>query len=102
TTQGLDGIGKVWVRLLSEPAPRPLPGISGFLHGLGPPPIIWSPRSDAVASGRSLMRVTLTGGVPQPICDLPDIAVGGSWNLDDVILVGNPAGRLVRGSGAGG
>ena len=100
TAQGLDGIGRVWVRSLSEPAPRPLPGISGFLPGLGPPPIIWSPRSDAIAfSGGSLKRVTLTGGVPQPICDLPNIAVGGSWNRDDVILVGNPVWPAVALSG---
>ena len=102
TTQGLDGIGRVWVRSLTEPAPRSLPGISGFLPGLGPPPIIWSPRSDAVASGGSLTRVTLTGGVPQPICNLPAIAVGGSWNRDDVILVGNPFGPLLRCPASGG
>jgi Tol biopolymer transport system component len=103
SSQGLDGIGRVWVRALSELVPRSLPGISGFLPGLGPPPVIWSPRSDAIAfSGGSLTRVTLTGGVPQPICDLPNLAVGGSWNRDNVILVGNPAGPLLRCPASGG
>jgi len=40
--------------------------------------------------------------VPQTICDLQDIAVGGSWNRDDVILVGNPFGPLLRCPASGG
>jgi eukaryotic-like serine/threonine-protein kinase len=101
--QGLDGIGKVLVRALSQSAAHDLPGISGFPPGLPPPPVIWSPRSDAIAfSSGSLTRVTLTGGVPQTICDLPAIAVGGSWNRDNVILVGNPTGPLLRCPASGG
>ena len=102
TMQGDDGIARIVVRTLSDPAPRPLPGADGGVFV--PPPAIWSPRSDAVAfSGAgSLKRVALTGGVPQVVCDVPVIAVGGSWNRADVILVGNPAGGLLRCPASGG
>ena len=30
------------------------------------------------------------------MCDLPTGAIGGSWNADDVIVVGQPSGGLLR------
>jgi len=98
--QGVDGVARLWVRTLSEPAPRPIPGSEGFIM----PPAIWSPRSDAVAFANAgpLRRVTLIGGVPQHVCEISGLAVGGDWNRDDVILVGNPIGPLLRCPASGG
>src|SRR5687767_1920128 len=50
--QGADGVARLWIRTLSEAAPRPLLGSEGFLM----PPAIWSPAGDAVAfaNGRPL------------------------------------------------
>jgi hypothetical protein len=98
--QGADGVPRLWVRTLAESTPRPLPGSEGFIM----PPAIWSPRSDAVAFANAgpLKRVTVAGGVPQNVCDVPRLAVGGSWNDDDVILIGNPTGPLLRCAAAGG
>ena len=98
--QGLDGVARLWVRTLSESTPRALPESEGFIM----PPAIWSPRSDAVAfaNGGPLKRVVLSGGVPQKVCEVSGIAVGGSWNRDDVILVGNPAGPVLRCPASGG
>jgi eukaryotic-like serine/threonine-protein kinase len=98
--QGVDGVARLWVRTLNEPTPRALPGSEGFIM----PPAIWSPGSDAVAfaNGGPLKRVALSGGVPQNVCAVWGIAVGGSWNRDDVILVGNPGGPLLRCPSSGG
>ena len=38
----------------------------------------------------------MSGGLPQILCDLPALAVGGSWNRDGDIIVGNLAGGLLR------
>lgn len=98
--QGADGVARLWVRTLSEAEPRPLAGSEGFIM----PPAIWSPGSDAVAfaNGGPLRRVSLFGGIPQHVCGLSGIAVGGSWNREDVILFGNPAGPLLRCPAGGG
>lgn len=98
--QGTDGVARLWVRALNELAPFQLPGSETFLA----PPAIWSPAGDTIAFGhaRSLKRVVLPQGTPRDICELPSIAVGGSWNRDDVILIGNPAGPILRCSASGG
>lgn len=98
--QGEDGAAMLWLRMLSEPTPHPIFGSEGFIM----PPPIWSPRSDAIAFGHGgwLKRVTLAGGLPRNVCEFPDLAVGGSWNRDDVILVGNPRGPLLRCPASGG
>ncbi|MEP6918849.1 MAG: hypothetical protein ABJC89_24630, partial [Acidobacteriota bacterium] len=64
----------------------------------------WSPDSRSVAfdAAGDLKRVAAAGGAPQTVCSLPDLAVGGSWNEQDVMLVGNPAGGLMRCPGNGG
>lgn len=42
------------------------------------------------------------GGAPRTVCDLPNLAVGGSWSVGGVIVVGQPGGGLLRCSAAGG
>jgi DNA-binding winged helix-turn-helix (wHTH) protein len=92
--QGADGAGRLWVRALDEPAAHALPGSEAFLV----PPAMWSPAGDEMAFGNTplLKRVTLPQGTPHDVCQLQAIAVGGSWNRDGVLLIGNPAGPILR------
>ena len=54
--------------------------------------MFWSPDSRFIAfdAGGQLKKMDVRGGAPQTVCELPTLAVGGSWNRDDVIVVGNP------------
>ena len=81
----------------------PLPGTEVALGGIVPP-MFWSPDSRFVAFDAigQLKKVDVTGGTPQTVCTLPSGAIGGSWNQDDVIVVGSPQGGLVRCPASGG
>jgi eukaryotic-like serine/threonine-protein kinase len=94
---GPDGVNRLWVRRMDTEIPRPLPGTETALGGLTPP-MFWSPDSQSIAfdSPGKLKRVDISGGAPRAVCDLPNLAIGGSWNADDVIIVGQPAGGLIR------
>ena len=50
------------------------------------------------------MKIGVAGGLPQTLCDLSvsSIVVGGSWNHDGVIIFGDAAGGIMRGSASGG
>ena len=47
-------------------------------------------------------RVDSTGSVPQVICKVPAVAVGGSWSADGAIVAGNTGGGLLRCPASGG
>ena len=96
TVPGDDGVIRVWVRAMDTLAPKRLPGTEMPFSA----PLIWSPDSrtiafDATGNG-ALRKASLAGGAPQIVCDLEATAVGGSWNRDGVILVGNAAGGIMR------
>jgi eukaryotic-like serine/threonine-protein kinase len=82
---------------------RPLAGSEAALGGMTPP-MFWSPDSQSVAfdAGGELKRIDVRGGAPRTVCALPNGAIGGSWNADDVIVVGQAAGGLLRCPAAGG
>jgi eukaryotic-like serine/threonine-protein kinase len=104
SAEGADGVMRLWVRPLNAVQPFPLPGTEVFTSPV-PPPVIWSPDSRfvAVSGAGRLQKVDISRGGPQPICDLPgDLAVGGSWNDEGTILVGNPTGGVLRCSASGG
>jgi eukaryotic-like serine/threonine-protein kinase len=94
---GPDGVNRLWVRRMDAEVARPLPGTETALGGLTPP-MFWSPDSKSIAfdTPGKLKRVDISGGAPRAMCDLPNLAIGGSWNADDVIIVGQPAGGLLR------
>lgn len=100
-TEGPDGIMRLWMRSLSALQPVPLPGADVFT--IIPPPI-WSPDSRFVAydPGLILMKVGVDGGTPQTVCAPPHTAVGGSWNREGDLLVGNPGGGVARCAASGG
>ena len=100
---GTDGVVRLWVRNLDANDARPLPGTEVALGGIVPP-MFWSPDSRSVAfdAAGQLKKIDVTGGSPQTVCTLPSLAVGGSWNQSDVILVGRPDGGILRCPASGG
>ena len=98
---GTDGIARLWVRDFPTLEPRSLSGTES--NSRNTLPLFWSPDSAflAYASGGQLMKVGVSGGAPQPVCQLPAAAVGGTWH-GDVILVGNSSGGLMSCPASGG
>jgi serine/threonine protein kinase/Tol biopolymer transport system component len=99
--RGSDGIVRLWLRDMNSLEVRVLPGSETF--GPGPPPI-WSPDSRFIAfdAGFKLKKLDVSGGPPQTLGDLPGVAVGGSWNPQGDIIVGNAAGGVMRVHESGG
>jgi len=92
--EGADGVMRLWLRTMSQLKPLPMQGTEVFTIV---PPMIWSPDSRFIAyeAAGILKKVSVDGGTPQAICQLPGTAVGGSWNVRGDILVGNAFGGLV-------
>jgi eukaryotic-like serine/threonine-protein kinase len=98
---GADGAGGVWVRSFDSAESRRL------AETRPSPSITWSPDSRFVAfpggdALNKLMKVDVSGGPPQTICDIKSIITGGSWNRDGVIIFGSFGGGTWRVSAAGG
>jgi hypothetical protein len=81
--------------------PFPLPGTDVFTIL---PPMFWSPDSQSVAfqSGGQIKIVRLSGGAPQAVCSMDGAAVGGCWNRDNLILLGNAAAGVLKCPASGG
>jgi Tol biopolymer transport system component len=97
---GTDGTRRLFVRALDSLEARPLPGTEGA--GVYPP--FWSPDSKFVAFsiGNKYMKVDVSGGPPQTLCELPGILGTNSWNRNGVILVNANPGGLWQVPEAGG
>jgi Tol biopolymer transport system component len=95
---GAGGIASVWLRSMDTLEVRPLAGAE--VPGNNPvPPPFWSPDSKFIAfqgGDGKLKKLDVSGGPSQTLCDLPGVAVGGSWNRDGDIIVGNTEGGLLR------
>ena len=76
-----DGKRTLWVRALNEPEAHELPGTE---YTNTP---FWSPDSRSLAffSRGRLMRITISGGRPQILCDVQQPR-GGSWGTRGVII----------------
>jgi eukaryotic-like serine/threonine-protein kinase len=90
-----DGKRNLWLRLLESPHADRLPGTEGATA------LFWSPDSRWVAFSASgkLMKIDVTGGLPQVICDGNGV---GTWNREGVILFQDANGSIRRVSASGG
>jgi serine/threonine protein kinase/WD40 repeat protein len=90
----------VWVRTLDSTS-QPLPSTEGTGTEL-----FWSADSQFIAFSAEgkLKKIAFSGGPAVVVADLPGSAsYAGTWNADDVILIGSEAGGpLLRVPGAGG
>ena len=93
---GADAIPRLWIRAMDSVEVRSLPGSEAF--GAAVPPPFWSPDSRFVVfdTGGKLKKFDVSGGPPQILCDLPSLAVGGSWSRDGDIIVGQLDRGLLR------
>jgi Tol biopolymer transport system component len=83
---GTDGESSLWLRSLSDESARELPGTEGAIDGF------WSPDSleiGVVTSGWELKRVSIDGGSPIKLCELPARTnfYGGTWSPDGERIV---------------
>jgi len=89
---GADGIPRVWTRMVSEVAPRPLPGTEGASS------IAWKPdgRSLAFFGAGKLRRLDLPNGSPITICDVSEgIGFDASWGESGDILFSSVQGDAI-------
>jgi len=100
---GDDRILRIWIKSLNTPEVRPLLGTEAEVVPVIPP-MFWSPDSQDIAfyADGKIKKVSRSGGVPEVLCEISSTAIGGSWNRQGVILVGNAGGGLMRCSAAGG
>ena len=91
--------GRIWIRPLDSLETRSLPGTENVQT-----PVFWSPDNRFIAfqSGNKLKKIDVSGGPPQPICDISGIALGGAWNLDGTIILGTIGKGIMQVPAAGG
>ena len=91
-----DGKHHLWLRPLDSLKAEPLPATDGAREPF------WSPDSDSIAyfSNHKLLKIEISGGRPQTLCDVGEYG-GGTWNRDGVILFGGVEG-IYRVSAQGG
>ena len=101
-----EGKMNLWIRSLDSLEARPLPG--GEMSAT-PPPMFWSPDSRYIVfqDEDKLKKIDIAGGPTQTLCDVTAFIVSGSWNRDNVIILGNSfgggnGGGLMRVSATGG
>jgi Tol biopolymer transport system component len=97
---GADGTRRLYVRAMDSLETRPLQGTDGA--GVYPP--FWSPDSRFLgfSIGNRYMKVDVTGGPPQTLCELPGTLGTGAWGPNGVILVMSNPGGTFQVSEAGG
>ena len=89
------------VRALDQLEGVPLRGTEGALYPFLSPDGAWVGFMAGVAG--PIQKVSILGGPPVTICELPANLRGASWGSDDVIIFGTASdGGLMRVSGAGG
>jgi Tol biopolymer transport system component len=80
-----DGGSRLWLRAMDSLESRPLAGTEGVQNSP-----FWSPDSRTIVFGTQsrLMKVSVSGGPPIPICDIPASINVGFWTADNRIVFG--------------
>jgi serine/threonine-protein kinase len=89
-----------YVRPLDEPESAPLRGTDGGAHPFFSPDGLWVGFIDS--NSDDLWKVSIFGGPPVLLTNLPGTMDGASWGTDDMIVFGTRAGGLFRVAGGGG
>ena len=76
------GDTQLYVRELSDLAPKAMTGTSGARHPFFSPDGQWV---GFFANG-ALQRVSIEGGAPLRVCNVPAVSMGGSWGPDNTIV----------------
>ncbi len=99
---GADGVLRLWIRSLDTIETKPVNGTEGEVAGNTT--MFWSHDSRFIAfyADGKVKKVDVAGGVPQVVCQVPGVAVGGSWNREGHIVVGSTTGGLVQCPASGG
>jgi Tol biopolymer transport system component len=97
TARDASGKTVLWVRALNDPTLHPLPGTDGAALPF------WSPDSRSLGffAGGKLLRVDLAGGPPQAIVETTT-SRSGTWNRDNLIVIGGINGSLYSVPATGG
>ena len=92
---------QIWIRTMDSLEAHPLPGTINASSSF-----FWSPDSRFVAfeADKKLRKIDINGGPPQDICNAPSDSgmLGGSWNRDNVIILGPGNRSIYRVSATGG
>ncbi len=82
-TGGAGPVGHLWIQDLDRDAPREIEGAEGAYLPF------WSPDSEFVgfAARKHLWKAPVQRGGPVPLCELPDVFLGGTWSLDGHSIV---------------
>ena len=93
-----DGTRRLWLRPLDDLSAQPVPGTEGALSPF------WSPDSKYVAffGDHGLMKVAVSGGIPQAICDARGASLTGSWSSNGEIIFSTEHGGFLKVSEADG
>ncbi len=91
---GADSVLRMWERSFDAIETRPIAGTEGEVAGNSS--IFWAPDSETIGfyANGSVKKIGRSGGVPQVVCNVPGIAVGGAWNERGDVVVGSPAGLM--------
>jgi eukaryotic-like serine/threonine-protein kinase len=89
---------QLWLRPLASVTAQPIPGTNGARLPF------WSPdgQNIAFAAGSRIMRIAISGGSPEIVCDLTGEFRGGEWLADGTILFATGISGLKRVSAQGG
>ena len=93
-----EGTTQLYVRDLDELEPKVIPGTLGARHPFFSPDGQWI----GFFAGGALQKVSLGGGAPLRICDVPSVSEGASWGPDNTIVFASIGSDLMRVDATGG
>jgi serine/threonine-protein kinase len=93
-----DGSTRLYVRSLDAFDAKPLEGTEGARYPFFAP----DGQSIGFFAAGKLKRVSISGGAPVVICDVPDVGRGGTWGSDGTIVFDPGESGLLRISAQGG